>query len=76
MELKEYDDIQQKAGSSILMGVALMDFWHVAEFCLNSRSGIISVGCKLGNGLVSYHPNVNVFRVMAVKATVFQFYLG
>lgn len=33
MELKEYDDIQQKAGSSILMGVSLMDFWHVAEFC-------------------------------------------
>lgn len=75
MELKEYDDIQQN-GSSILMGVALMDFWHVAEFCLNSRSGIISVDCKLGDGLVSYCPNaVNVFRVMAVKATIFQFYL-
>lgn len=75
MELKEYDDIQQKAGSSILRGVALMDSWCITAFYLNSRSGIFSVDCKLGNDLVSYCPNV-VFRVMAVKATVFQFYLG
>lgn len=43
MELKDYDDIQQKTDSSMLMRATLMDFRCISEFCLNSRSGIISV---------------------------------
>ena len=35
--------IHQRGGSSMLMGATLMDFWHVTEIFLNSRSGIICV---------------------------------
>lgn len=39
----KYDDIQQSAGRSILMEASFIDFWHIAEFCLSSESGLTDV---------------------------------
>lgn len=37
------DDFQQRAGGSTQMEASFIDFWHIAECCLNSGSGLIDV---------------------------------